>query len=66
VPADALEVVIDREAYWLDRTPVCWPESSPVARGEPHNVARPVFVARILDALAEQVVERLNQTRSRS
>ncbi|HXR71364.1 MAG TPA: ATP-binding domain-containing protein [Actinocrinis sp.] len=61
VPQEELEVEIDHVLYRLDRETCA--EARELARGslEPHNVARPALVDRILDALTEQVVRRLNQ-----
>ncbi|WP_369015909.1 HelD family protein [Actinocrinis puniceicyclus] len=61
VPEQELEVEIDHVVYRLGRETCA--EARELARGtlEPHNLARPVFVERVLDALTDQVVRRLNQ-----
>jgi DNA helicase IV len=61
VPADAIEIVVDRDAYWLDRTTCLLAREVARRTREPHNLARPAFAAQILDALAAQVIDRLNQ-----
>ncbi|MGH3416336.1 MAG: HelD family protein, partial [Actinocrinis sp.] len=60
VPEDALEITVDHVTYRLDRE-TCLAAADRARRGdEPHNLARPVFVEQILDALTEQAARRLN------
>ncbi|MBK1788195.1 ATP-binding domain-containing protein [Prauserella cavernicola] len=59
VPDEALEILVEGEVLTLDRG-VC-ERAREKARGtlKPHNLARRVFLDRLLDALAEQSVQRL-------
>jgi DNA helicase IV len=61
VPDDAVDIVADGHTYRLDRDTCLKARESARRADEHHNVARPVFVARMLDALAEQAVTRLNE-----
>ena len=61
VPERALKIVVDREVYWLDRTTCLLAREHARRSHRPHNLARSVFVAHVLDALAGQAVERLNE-----
>jgi DNA helicase IV len=59
VPAAPIEIEVDRHPVRLDRY-----DCEPVRRraresGLPHNLARPIFVAGLLDVLARQVAERI-------
>jgi DNA helicase IV len=59
VPQTPIEIEVDRHPVRLDRY-----DCEPVRRraresGLPHNLARPIFVAGILDVLARQVAERI-------
>ena len=61
VPDTALKIVVDREVYWLDRTTCLLAREHARRSHRPHNLARSVFVTHVLDALAGQAVERLNE-----
>jgi DNA helicase IV len=59
VPDDELEIEVDREVLRLPRH-ICAEARLRARRtGRPHNLARPVFVDCVLDALTEQVAERI-------
>jgi DNA helicase IV len=58
VPDDALEIVFDREVLLLDRE-VCVQARERARRsGKRHNLAQPIFVAEIIQVLAQQFAER--------
>ncbi|MEU4161771.1 ATP-binding domain-containing protein [Actinoplanes sp. NPDC026670] len=59
VPESPVEIEVDRHLLRLDRY-----DCEPVRRraresGLPHNLARPIFVAGVLDVLARQIAERI-------
>jgi DNA helicase IV len=59
LPDDELEIEVDREVLRLPRH-ICAEARLRARRtGRPHNLARTVFVDCVLDALAEQVAERI-------
>jgi DNA helicase IV len=58
---EPLRVVVDGVSYLLDRETCLDARDKALATREPHNLARPVFVERLLDVLADQAVERLTQ-----
>ncbi len=59
LPDDELAIEVDREVLRLPRH-ICAEARLRARRtGRPHNLARPVFVDCLLDALAEQVAERI-------
>ena len=60
VPDEELEIVVDGVEYRLDRDTVLRAQAGARALNKPHNLARPVFVGKILDALADQALARLN------
>ena len=55
-----LSVVVDGVAYTLDRETCLRAQEKALATDEPHNLARPVFVDVVLEALTDQAVERLS------
>jgi DNA helicase IV len=59
LPADHLEVVVDREVLRLDRR-TCEQARARARRSRlPHNLARPIVAAYVIDALARQIADRL-------
>jgi DNA helicase IV len=59
IPDEELEIEVDRELLRLPRH-ICAEARLRARRtGRPHNLARTVFVDCVLDALAEQVAERI-------
>jgi len=60
VPEEDLEIIVDGVEYRLDQATVLRAQASARALNKPHNLARPVFTAKILDALTEQALVRLN------
>jgi len=61
VPEQELEVEIDHVTYRVSRETCAEAREQARRTLEPHNLARPAFVASFLDALAEQVMRRLNE-----
>jgi DNA helicase IV len=59
VPDEPIEIEVDREVLRLDRYAVEAARHRARASGRPHNLARPVFVDGVLDALVEQLTERI-------
>ncbi|HEX4787824.1 MAG TPA: ATP-binding domain-containing protein [Actinospica sp.] len=55
-----LDVVVDGVVYKLDHETCLRAQEKALATDEPHNIARPVFVNDLLDALTDQAVERLS------
>jgi DNA helicase IV len=55
-----LDVVVDGVVYKLDHETCLRAQERALATDEPHNLARPVFVNDLLDALTDQAVERLS------
>jgi DNA helicase IV len=61
VPDDHLEVVVDREVLRLDRR-TCEQARARARRSRlPHNRARPIVAAYVVDALARQLADRLGE-----
>ncbi len=61
LPEEALEITVDHVVYRLDRE-TCLAAAERARRThEPHNLARPVFVEHVLDALTEQAARLLNE-----
>jgi DNA helicase IV len=61
VPEQALRIAVGPDEYWLDRT-TCLRARAQARRARlPHNRARAVFARHVLDALAAQAVDRLNE-----
>lgn len=60
-PEEPLRIVVDGVSYLLDRATCLEARDKALATLDPHNLARPVFVDRLLDVLADQAVERLTQ-----
>jgi DNA helicase IV len=61
VPDEAIEIVVDGVTYLLDPETVRQARDSARRLNKPHNLARPVFAAAVLDALVQQAVDRLNE-----
>ncbi|MBR7836036.1 ATP-binding domain-containing protein [Actinospica durhamensis] len=58
-PDEPLEVVVDGVTYRLDRETCLRAQEKALDTEEPHNVARPVLVDHILEALVDQAAARL-------
>jgi DNA helicase IV len=59
VPRTPVEIVVDRHVLRLDHYDCETPRRRARESGRLHNLARPIFVAGVLDVLAEQVAERI-------
>jgi len=59
VPDEPIEIEVDHEVLRLDRYTCEAARIRARRSGRPHNLARPVFAAAVVDALAAQVVERI-------
>jgi DNA helicase IV len=59
VPDDGLEIVVDREKLRLDRYTCIAARNRARLSDRPHNLARPIFVREIIEALTEQVADRI-------
>jgi DNA helicase IV len=59
VPADALEIVVDRVPLRLDRRIVTAARTRARRSRRPHNAARPIFAREIIEALTQQLADRL-------
>ncbi|WP_433797740.1 HelD family protein [Actinoplanes sp. CA-252034] len=59
VPESPVEIEVDRHVLRLDRYDTEVVRRRARASGLPHNLARPIFVAGVLDVLARQVAERI-------
>jgi DNA helicase IV len=59
VPETPVEIEVDRHVLRLDRYDCETPRRRARESGRLHNLARPIFVAGVLDVLAEQVAERI-------
>jgi DNA helicase IV len=55
-----MEIVIDGVTYALDRETCARAQEKAYATDEPHNLARPVFVDCVLEALTDQAMARLS------
>ena len=60
-PDEPLEVVVDGVTYRLDRETCLRAQEKALDTEEPHNVARPVLVDHILEALVDQAAARLTE-----
>ena len=58
---EPLNVVVDGVTYPLDRETCARAEEKALETEEPHNLARPVFVDAIMEALVDQAAERLTR-----
>ena len=56
---ETVDIVIDGVTYRLSREVCLRAREKALATGEPHNLARPVFVDGIMEELVDQAVERL-------
>ncbi|MEU8656836.1 HelD family protein [Actinoplanes philippinensis] len=59
VPESPIEIEVDRHVVRLDRYDTEVVRRRARASGLPHNLARPIFVAGVLDVLARQVADRI-------
>jgi DNA helicase IV len=59
VPEEVIEIEVDHELLRLDRYTGEAARRRARRSGRPHNLARPLFVADVLDALTEQVAGRI-------
>jgi DNA helicase IV len=59
LPDEPLEIEVDREILRLDRYTCEAARMRARRSGKLHNLARPIFASAILDALVEQVAERI-------
>ncbi|WP_093621736.1 HelD family protein [Actinoplanes philippinensis] len=59
VPQSPIEIEVDRHVVRLDRYDTEVVRRRARASGLPHNLARPIFVAGVLDVLARQVADRI-------
>ncbi|MQA88198.1 MAG: helicase [Streptosporangiales bacterium] len=57
VPDDALEIRFEHEVLRLDRHTCLQAQARARGSREPHNLARPIFVGEIVEALTQQVAE---------
>ncbi len=60
VPETVLEIEVEREIVRLDRNTCAEARSKARRSRRPHNLARRIFVAELLDALTRQVAKRLD------
>lgn len=61
VPDEPIEIEVDRMLLRLDRDICDAARRRARQSGRPHNLARPIFVDAVLEALARQVAERIGQ-----
>jgi DNA helicase IV len=59
VPADVIEIVVDRETLRLDRRTCAAARTRARRSRRPHNAARPIFAREIIGALTQQLADRL-------
>jgi DNA helicase IV len=59
LPSAPLEVVVDRETLRLDRRTCAAARTRARRSRRPHNAARPIFAREIIDALTQQLADRL-------